>query len=47
MQNLLHLLQDLKVPAIEPAIVIVPANKEAALLQEPFYQLKLDLKNDN
>lgn len=47
MQDLLHLLQELKVPAIEPAIVIVPVNKETALSEDPTYQLKLDLENDN
>ncbi|WP_185806783.1 hypothetical protein [Bacillus sp. HMF5848] len=48
MQNLLKLLQELKVPNIEPKIMIVPIDKSNP--QEDYYQLQLDLntrKNNN
>ncbi|MFS0865338.1 hypothetical protein [Fredinandcohnia sp. 179-A 10B2 NHS] len=48
MQNLLKLLQELKVPNIETKIMIVPNDKNKT--QEDTYQLQLDIdisKNSN
>lgn len=44
MQNLLHLLKELKVPVIEPVIMVEPIEKDSAEEQELSYQLQLDLE---
>jgi hypothetical protein len=43
MQNLLRLLQELKVPAIEPVIMVEPIDKDSVEEQELSYQLQLNL----
>lgn len=46
MQNLLHLLQELKVPAIEPVLMAEPIDENATEEQELSYQLQLNLETD-
>lgn len=46
MQNLLHLLKELKVPAIEPVIMIESISENAEEKQELSYQLQLNLETD-
>jgi hypothetical protein len=46
-QNLLQLLQDLKVPASKPKIIIVPRNERTVEELSYQLQLELDIRNVN
>lgn len=46
MQNLLLLLQELKVPAVEPVIMVETIDEDSTGKQEFSEQLQLDLPSD-